>query len=91
MAKCDLTGKKVTFGRNIRHKASGGWARRAPKTNRAFRPNVHRHTIYVPEIGRSITLNLSAKALRTINKKGLLAALRDQGLSVEAFLKEHLK
>lgn len=89
MAKCDLTGKKVAFGRNIRHKASGGWARRAPKTNRTFHPNVHRHTIYVPEIGRSVTLHLSAKALRIINKKGLLAAVRDQGLSVEAFLKEH--
>jgi large subunit ribosomal protein L28 len=91
MARCDLTGKKVAFGRNIRHKASGGWARRAPKTNRTFRPNVHRHKIYVPEIGRSITLNLSTKALRTINKKGLIAAVRDQGLSVEAFLKEHLR
>jgi large subunit ribosomal protein L28 len=45
----------------------------------------------VPEIGRSITLNLSTKALRTINKKGLIAAVRDQGLSVEAFLKEHLR
>ncbi len=89
MAKCDLTGKKVAFGRNIRHKASGGWARRAPKTNRTFRPNVHRHTIYVPELGRSITLNLSTKALRIINKKGLLAAIRDQGLSINAFLKEH--
>lgn len=89
MAKCDLTGKKVAFGRNIRHKASGGWARRAPKTNRTFRPNVHRHTIYAPEIGKSVTLNLSTKALRIINKKGLLAAIRDQGLSVEAFLKEH--
>lgn len=89
MAKCDLTGKKVAFGRNIRHRASGGWARRAPKTNRAFRPNVHRHTIYVPDLGRSVTLNLSAKALRILNKKGLLAAVRDQGLSVTAFLKEH--
>ncbi|NWG22692.1 MAG: 50S ribosomal protein L28 [Chloroflexi bacterium] len=89
MATCDLTGRKTIFGRNIRHKASGGWARRAPRTSRTFRPNIHRHILYVPEIGRSITLNLSAKALRIINKKGLLAAVRDQGLSVEAFLKEH--
>lgn len=88
MAKCELTGKKVAFGRNIRHQASGGWARRAPKTNRTFKPNVHRHTIYVPELGRSLKLNLSAKALRTINKKGLVAALRDQGRSIKELVKE---
>ncbi len=83
MATCALTGKKVTFGRNIRHKASGGWARRAPKTNRTFKPNIHQHTMYVPEIGRNVTLKLSAKALRTISKKGLIAALRDEGLTLK--------
>lgn len=88
MARCELTGKKVAFGRNIRHQASGGWARRAPKTNRTFKPNVHRHTIYVPELGRSVKLSLSAKALRTINKKGLVAALRDQGRSIKELVKE---
>lgn len=88
MARCELTGKKVAFGRNIRHRASGGWARRAPKTNRTFKPNVHRHTIFVPELGRSVKLSLSAKALRTINKKGLVAALRDQGRSIKELVKE---
>jgi len=39
--------KSVSFGRNIRHKASGGWARRAPKTNRTFKPNVQKTTIMV--------------------------------------------
>jgi large subunit ribosomal protein L28 len=88
MAKCELTGKKVVFGRNIRHQASGGWFRRAPKTNRTFKPNVHRHTLYVPELGRSVTMNLSAKALRIIGKKGLAAALRDQGRSINDLIKE---
>lgn len=87
MAKCALTGKHVVFGRNIRHKASGGWALRAPKTNRTFKPNVHRHRIFVPELGETIEVNLSTKALRTISKKGLMAALRDEGMTLKDLLK----
>lgn len=88
MAKCALTGKHVVFGRNIRHQASGGWARRAPKTNRTFRPNIHAHTVFIPELGRGVRLMLSAKALRTISKKGLMAALRDEGMTLKDILNE---
>jgi large subunit ribosomal protein L28 len=84
MAKCALTGKKVSFGRNIRFSASGSsWLRRAPKTNRTFKANIHRHQVYVPELGETVTLNLSAKALRTITRRGLLQALRDQGKTLK--------
>jgi hypothetical protein len=35
------------FGRNIRHRHAGRWERKAPRTNRVFRPNVHKQTIYI--------------------------------------------
>ncbi len=38
--------------------------------------------IYVPELGRAVRLKLSARALRTITKKGLMAFLKDEGLSL---------
>ena len=38
--KCDLCKRVPAFGRNIRHKHSGRWERKAPRTNRQFRPNV---------------------------------------------------
>ena len=42
MAKrCDICGKGTTFGRNIRHQHSGRWQRKAPRTNRTFKANVH--------------------------------------------------
>lgn len=81
--KCDLTGRKPMYGRSIQHRHGGNWARRAPKTNRVFRPNVHRHRVYVPELDQWVTLKLSAKAIRTISKKGLMRALRDEGLSIK--------
>ena len=45
MAKCQICDKGLTFGRNIRHQATGGWFRRAPRTNRTFKANIQRTTL----------------------------------------------
>lgn len=37
---CSICGKGPQFGHNIRHVHSGQWARRAPKTNKVWRPNI---------------------------------------------------
>ena len=37
---CDICGKGPQFGHNIRHVHSGQWARRAPKTNKVWYPNL---------------------------------------------------
>ena len=70
--KCQLTGKKPLRARNISHAHN--------VTNRFQRPNLQTKKIFVPELGRSVRLRLSTRALRTIDKKGLMAFLRDQGL-----------
>lgn len=54
------------FGRNIRHKAAGKWALRAPKTNRTFKPNVHRKTVILN--GQSVRVNICTRCLRTLSK-----------------------
>jgi large subunit ribosomal protein L28 len=61
--KCDICGKTTVFGRNIRHRHAGRWERKAPRTNRAFRPNVHKQTVHVE--GRSLRLNVCTRCLRT--------------------------
>ncbi len=43
-------------------------------------PNLQKKTIFVPELKKSITLNVSTKGLRTISKKGAFLALKDAGL-----------
>ncbi|HMO58228.1 MAG TPA: bL28 family ribosomal protein [Roseiflexaceae bacterium] len=67
MAKCEVCDKSVKFGRNIRHKASGGWARRAPKTNRTFKPNIQKTTLTF-EGGVQVQLKLCTKCLRSMYK-----------------------
>ena len=62
-ARCDLCDKGTAFGRNIRHKASGRWQRKASRTNRTFRPNLHRRVIW--RDGRRVRLRLCTRCLRT--------------------------
>ena len=38
--ECDICGKGPQYGQNIRHKHSGSWALRAPKTKRRWLPNL---------------------------------------------------
>ncbi len=73
--RCQITGKKPLSGHNVSHAHN--------VTNKWQRPNIQRKRIFVPELGRSIRLKVSTRALRTIDKKGLTAFLRDQGLSLK--------
>ena len=71
---CKITGKKPMAGNNV--------SKAHNKTRRVQRPNLQRKRIYLPEEGRSVTLRLSARALRTVDRKGLLKHLRDEGLEL---------
>lgn len=73
--KCQISGARPLSGSRISHAHN--------VTKRWQRPNVHNKSIYVPELGRSVRLKLSTRALRTIDKKGLVAYLRDHGLTLD--------
>ena len=47
------------------------------KNKRKFYPNLQTKKFYIPETGETIILKVSAKALRTINKKGIAAVLSE--------------
>ena len=47
------------------------------KTKRKFYPNLITKKFYVPEEDSFVTLKISTSALRTINKKGISACLRE--------------
>ncbi len=55
------------------------------KTKRRFFPNLITKRFFIPEDESYITLKISTSALRTINKKGISACLK------EARLKGYLK
>jgi large subunit ribosomal protein L28 len=65
--RCDVCGKTTSFGRNIRHKHSGRWKRKAPKTSRKFKPNVHKKRIEVD--GKIVRVNICTSCMRTQLKR----------------------
>ena len=42
--------------------------------------NMQKKKIYIPELKKSITLNLSTRAIKTINKNGAYQTLKKAGL-----------
>ncbi|MCL4107403.1 UNVERIFIED_CONTAM: hypothetical protein GTU68_067314 [Idotea baltica] len=66
---CQLTGKRPISGNNVSHSNA--------KTKRRFLPNLHTKKFYIPETKQWVTLKVSSKALRTINKLGIYAYIKD--------------
>jgi len=66
---CEITGKKVMFGNNV--------SKALNRTKRRFNANIIKKKFYIPEEGRWITLNVSSSTLKTINKKGISAVLKE--------------
>lgn len=66
---CQLTGKKVMVGNNVSHSNQ--------KTKRKFYPNLVKKRFYLPEEKEFITLKVSTSALRTINKNGITACVKE--------------
>jgi large subunit ribosomal protein L28 len=80
--KCQVTGRKPSFGRSyslrgIAKKKKGIGLKITGITNRRFQPNLKKKRLFLPDENRFITLRLSTAALRTIDKKGLAAVMRD--------------
>jgi large subunit ribosomal protein L28 len=65
---CQLTGKRPITGNSVSHSNR--------KTKRRFIPNLQKKKFFVPETGQWVTLKVSAKAIRNINKHGLYAYVK---------------
>ncbi|WP_077927121.1 50S ribosomal protein L28 [Wohlfahrtiimonas populi] len=66
---CQVTGKAPAVGNNVSHANN--------KTRRRFLPNLHSHRIWVESEQRFVTLRVTSAGLRTIDKKGIDAVLKD--------------
>lgn len=65
---CQLSGKRPITGNNVSHSNR--------KTKRRFEPNLHSKRYYIPEMDKWVTLKVSAHAMRSINKLGVLEYLK---------------
>ncbi|MDY0343926.1 MAG: 50S ribosomal protein L28 [Lentimicrobium sp.] len=66
---CEITGKGMMVGNKVSHSNI--------KTKRRFYPNLQTKKFYIPEEDRWITLKVSADGIRHINKRGIMACLKD--------------
>ncbi|WP_422771423.1 50S ribosomal protein L28 [Plantactinospora sp. WMMC1484] len=75
--RCEITGAEPSFGNAVSHSHR--------RTRRRWNPNLQRHRYWLPSEKRWITLTLTAKALRTVDRKGIekvVAELRARGVKV---------
>lgn len=75
MAKCRLSGKGPLSGNRDTFSKK--------KTRRKWQPSVQKRSIFVTELGRSVKVKASARAMKSVNKIGLMEYLRKQGLSLK--------
>ena len=66
MAICELSGKGKMYDHNV------SFSQR--KTRKVFKPNIQKRTLFIN--GRKVKLNISAAALRTLKKKGMVETYR---------------
>lgn len=69
---CQVTGKGPLVGNNVSHAHN--------RTKRRQLPNLQKKRIYVPELKRFITIRISARGIKTINKNGAFVTLQKAGL-----------
>ncbi len=65
---CELTGKRPIVGNKVSHSNI--------KTKRRFLPNLQKKRYFLAEEDTWITLKVSSEAIRTINKNGLYATVK---------------
>jgi large subunit ribosomal protein L28 len=78
--RCELTGKGVQVGNKVSHSNI--------KTKRRFLPNLCNVTLMSEALGRSVSLRISANAIKTVDHRGgldaFLAKAKDDELSARA-------
>lgn len=76
--QCEITGKKTQIGGKYSNRTRATQFNPSGKTKR--RPNLQKKSIFVPEIGKTVSLKVSTAGLRTIAKNGAYATLKKANL-----------
>ncbi len=66
---CQVTGKMPQSGNNVSHATN--------RVKRKFFPNLHTHRFWVETENRFVSLKLSTKGMRIIDKKGIDEVLKE--------------
>lgn len=74
MAKSDITGKRKLKAQNVSHSNI--------KTKRWQNVNIQTRRVWVPELKRFITLNLTTRDIRTIDRIGVTEYAKRHGVTL---------
>ena len=66
---CDVTGKKPMFGNNVSHAHN--------KSRRRFNINLQKKRCWLPDENRYVTLRISTRGMRIIDKKGIRKVINE--------------
>ena len=66
---CQVTGARPGFGNNVSHSQR--------RTRRRWNVNVQSKRYWVPSLGRWVTLTVSPRGIRTIDRRGIDAVVTD--------------
>lgn len=66
-AHCQVTGRKPGFGKIVSHSHR--------RTSRRWNPNIQRRSYFLPSEGRRVTLTVSTKGIKTIDRDGIEAVV----------------
>lgn len=72
MARSDITGKRKLSAQNVSHSNI--------KTKRWQHVNIKNRRLWVPELGRFVSLKLTTRDIRTIDKIGLVEYAKRHGV-----------
>jgi large subunit ribosomal protein L28 len=66
-ARCQVTGRTVGFGNAVSHSHR--------RTKRRWSPNIQSKTYYLPSEGRRVTLRVSTKGIKVVDRDGIEAVV----------------
>lgn len=72
--RCQVRQTRPGFGNSVSHSHR--------RTRRRWDPNVQTKRYWVPSLGRTVTLRLTPKAMKTIDRRGIdvvVAQMRERG------------
>ena len=75
---CEITGKSTQVGGRYSNRTRATQFNPTGKVRR--KANIQKRRIYVPELDKTIVINLSMKGLKTVKKNGAFAALKKSGV-----------
>ena len=74
MARSEITGKRRLKANNVSHSNI--------KTGRWQKVNVQERRLWVPELSRFLSIKLTTREIRTVDKVGLLAFAKQHGVKL---------